>query len=63
MLEAGQTKELELAENMVIEFDRGSGNDTGRYMLSDGLYKFASTPQGWELYHATGASQGDVAGN
>ena len=63
-LEAGQTKDLELTGNEVIEFDRGSGNDTARYSLSDGVYQFAATPQGWELYHSSAASQPEaVAAN
>jgi len=63
-LDAGKTQDVELNGNTVIEFDRGSGNDTGRYTLSEGAYQFASTPQGWELYRAGDASlAGDVAAN
>lgn len=63
-LEAGQTQDVTLPENPVIEFDRGSGNDTGRYSLSEGEYRFASTPQGWELYRSNDASlAGAVASN
>ncbi len=63
-LEAGQTRDLELTANEVIEFDRGSGNDTARYSLSDGVYQFAATPQGWELYHSSVAPRAEaVAAN
>ncbi|MGO9112991.1 MAG: hypothetical protein ACLP9L_27475 [Thermoguttaceae bacterium] len=63
-LEAGKTQELELTQNMVIEFNRGSDNNTGRYALSEGVYRFASTPQGWELYKSNDASLADaVAAN
>ena len=63
-LEAGKTQDLELNENMVIEFDRGSGNDTGRYSLSEGVYRFGSTPKGWELFRSNDAPLADaVAAN
>ena len=63
-LEPGQSQDVELSTNEVIEFDRGSGNDTARYTLSDGAYTFASTPQGWELYHTSDAQPTDaVASN
>ena len=59
-LEAGKTQDVELADSAVIEFDRGSGNDTGRYSLSEGVYRFASTPQGWELYRSNDAPLADA---
>ncbi len=63
-LEAGQTQDVELADSTVIEFDRGSGNDTARYSLSEGVYHFASTPQGWELFRSNDAPlDGAVAAN
>jgi hypothetical protein len=64
-LDAGKTQELQLTGNTVIEFDRGgSENDPGRYTLSGGVYRFASTPQGWELYKASSATPADtVAAN
>ena len=63
-LDAGKTQDLELNDNTVIEFDRGSGNDLGRYTLSAGAYRFGSTPQGWELYRSNNAPLADaVAAN
>ena len=59
-LEAGKAQDLELADSAVIEFDRGSGNDTSRYSLSEGVYRFASTPQGWELYRSNDAPLADA---
>ncbi len=59
-LEAGKAQDLELADSAVVEFDRGSGNETGRYSLSEGVYSFASTPQGWELYRSNNASLPDA---
>lgn len=52
-LQPGETKDVDLADSAVIEFDRGSGNDTARYTLTDGTYRFGSTPQGWELFHSS----------
>jgi hypothetical protein len=52
-LDAGQTRDVEVTDNTVIEFNRGSENDTVRYQLSEGMYQFASAPQGWELYHSS----------
>jgi len=62
-LEAGQNREVELADNMTIEFDRGVGDATGRYSLTEGEYRFASTPKGWELYHSSETPAESVAAN
>jgi hypothetical protein len=51
-LEAGQSKDVRIDSDSVIEFDRGSGDENGRYTLSEGTYRFASTQKGWELYKA-----------
>jgi hypothetical protein len=34
----------------VVQFDRGEGNGTAQYKLSQGYYEFTVTPKGWELY-------------
>jgi hypothetical protein len=63
-LEAGKSEELGVADKAVIEFDRGTGNDVGRYSLDEGVYRFTSTPQGWELHHSNGTPVTDaVAAN
>ena len=61
-LEAGKTQELELTANMVIEFDHGTENKTGRYVLSDGTYHFVPTPQGWDLHDANAIPVAPAAG-
>ncbi len=63
-LNAGQTQNVELADSAVIEFDRGSGNQAARYTITEGVYQFASTPQGWELYRCSDSPGNDaVAAN
>lgn len=47
---AGKVKELNVAPDTVIEFDRGNGAASGRYALIPGNYFFGATPNGWELY-------------
>ncbi len=41
----------------VIEFDRGNNAGLAQYRLSGGVYTFAPTDRGWELFR----SQGDLA--
>lgn len=63
-LEAGKVQNVELSDTAVIEFDRGSGDDTGRYTLSPGEYQFGATPKGWELFRAGDESETEsVAAN
>jgi hypothetical protein len=60
----GLMQNLELTSDTVIELDRGPGNDTARYILSEGAYQFGSTPQGWEIYRSNDAPLADaVAAN
>jgi hypothetical protein len=62
-LEAGQSQDVQISEGAVIEFDRGSDDKTGRYTLSEGTYRFGSTPQGWELFHGDAAAVPSIAAN
>ena len=57
-LAPGQQQDLNVNAGSVIEFDRGGSGGTVAYSLSPGLYSFAQTPQGWELYNqsASGAA-------
>ncbi len=49
-LQAGETKDIDIRSGSVIEFDRGNGG-TAQYTLESGIYTFAPTTNGWELYH------------
>jgi hypothetical protein len=63
-LEAGQSQDVQINDGAVVEFDRGGDNQVGRYSLSEGTYRFASTPQGWELYRGDAAPAAEsVAAN
>jgi hypothetical protein len=62
-LEAGQSQDIQINDATVIEFDRGSDDQTGRYTLNEGTYRFGSTPQGWELFKADGSAAQAVAAN
>ena len=62
-LEAGQSQDVQINSGAVIEFDRGSDNQTGRYTLTEGAYRFGSTPQGWELFRGDATSAPSVAAN
>ena len=50
----------------VIQFSRGANLDQARYGLESGLYEFAHTNHGWELFHSplpqTAAPQAPIAG-
>lgn len=58
-IQPGQTQRITNDRNWIVEFDRGSGQGTGRYTLSEGRFKFKSTDSGWDLVRA--ASQSDSA--
>jgi hypothetical protein len=47
----GSSQDLVLDHPWVIEFSRGGNFGHGRYGLEPGLYTFAMTDHGWELYH------------
>lgn len=46
----GHVQNLDDDRQWVIEFDRGGSFGPGRYILGPGVYNFASTDHGWELY-------------
>jgi hypothetical protein len=46
----GYSQELREDRAWVIEFSRGTNLDQTRYGLQSGVYTFAGTDQGWELY-------------
>jgi hypothetical protein len=48
-LQAGESKDVDTTSGNEIQFDRGNG-DTARYTVSDGIYTFGVTTNGWELY-------------
>lgn len=50
-LEPGQRIEIGQLNPQVVEFDRGGQFGVARYGLAEGIYTFAATPQGIELYH------------
>lgn len=51
-IQPGQTQQVVNDRNWIVEFDRGSGNGTARYSLTDGRFKFKPTDRGWELMRA-----------
>jgi len=55
-IQPGQTQRITNDRQWVVEFDRGTGQGTGRYTLSEGRFKFKSTDQGWELVRAVDQS-------
>ncbi len=65
-IEPGQTQEFTEDRAWVIDFDRGRSLGMARYSLQTGVYRFAMTDRGWELYNeplprpATGAMSPDT---
>lgn len=49
-LEAAQQIQFATPDATIVEFDRGGNFGTARYSLSEGVYEFKLTDQGWELY-------------
>ena len=49
----GHSQDLILDRSWVINFSRGRNFGEARYGLESGLYSFAPTDHGWELYHGT----------
>ena len=47
----GYSQNLTLDRPWVISFSRGGNFGPARYGLEPGLYTFANTDHGWELYH------------
>lgn len=50
-LQPGETRDLQNDRQWVIQFDRGAQFGTASYSLDSGVYTFAGTSNGWELYH------------
>jgi hypothetical protein len=48
----GYSQEFQEDRAWVIEFSRGTNLDQTRYGLQSGVYKFARTDHGWELYRS-----------
>jgi len=48
----GYAQKLNSDREWVIQFSRGNGLGAARYSLEPGLYRFAGTDHGWELYRA-----------
>ena len=53
---AGETQKLTEKGSYIVSFDRGGEHGTARYTISEGLYQFAMTSHGWELYRQKEAS-------
>ena len=51
-IQPGQTQRIANDRQWVVEFDRGEGQGTARYTLSEGRFRFKPTEQGWELMRA-----------
>jgi hypothetical protein len=49
-LEPGMTLTMRAAAARKIEFSRGAGGKKAAYRVSRGVYEFAMTNNGWELY-------------
>jgi hypothetical protein len=49
-MEAGQELQFESPAGTLIKFDRGGDLGTARYSLTEGVYEFKLTDQGWDLY-------------
>jgi hypothetical protein len=54
-LPAGKAEDFPLAAGAVIEFDRGNGDEIARYSLGPGVYTFAVTAKGLELFRTSDA--------
>jgi hypothetical protein len=50
-LEPGESKMIPGADRRIIRFHRGGDFGEARYGMETGLYWFARSDQGWELYH------------
>jgi hypothetical protein len=48
----GYSQDLREDRAWVIQFSRGTNLDQARYGLQSGVYKFARTDHGWELYRS-----------
>jgi hypothetical protein len=49
-LQAGFQQEYTIHPGSTISFDRGPDKGTATYSLTPGIYQFAATENGWELY-------------
>ena len=51
-IQPGYSQDFREDRAWVIQFSRGANLDQARYGLQSGLYSFASTDHGWELYRS-----------
>jgi hypothetical protein len=56
----GYSQDLTLDRSWVVNFSRGGNFGEARYGLEPGLYSFAPTDHGWELFHGAIAQPGVV---
>lgn len=56
-LEAGQAGDFPVATSGLVKFHRGGSFGVASYTLKEGAYRFAATPQGWDLYLETAQPQ------
>ncbi len=61
MIESGESTDLDVTEGSVITFNRGEGLGDARYGLGRGIYDFAFTEAGWEVYNKPFPSFGNTA--
>ena len=54
----GYSQEFQEDRAWVIEFSPGANMDQTRYGLQSGVYKFASTDHGWDLYRSNVPANG-----
>lgn len=50
-IQPGEGQTISNDRDWVITFDRGGDFGTAEYTLSPGLYTFAATGKGWQVYH------------
>jgi hypothetical protein len=51
-IQPGYSQDLQADRAWVIQFSRGENLDQARYGLQPGVYTFARTDRGWELFHS-----------
>jgi len=62
-LDVGQYLELSTADAMIIEFDRGGRFGNAKYSLTEGVFTFKLTDEGWDLNRKTFAVTLDNSSN
>ncbi|HEX5103450.1 MAG TPA: hypothetical protein VFV87_06545 [Pirellulaceae bacterium] len=56
---AGEAQQLPEKGSYLVEFDRGGEFGQARYTITEGLYEFALTDHGWELYRQPDSATSD----